>query len=92
MCNYRQTIKICEENLNVYTFDRFPIQYAVIQNNLGGVYSMLVEIEDKPENRERAIKAYEEALKVFTEEEFPGVYRLIQSYLHRLTQEVIKEE
>lgn len=41
--NCKKTIKTCEETLKVYTLDRFSLQYAIIQNNLGHAYSRLVE-------------------------------------------------
>jgi tetratricopeptide (TPR) repeat protein len=60
------SIKAYEEALKVTTLDRFPMQYATTQNNLGNAYSTLAEVEAKAENCKKAIEAYEEALKVTT--------------------------
>ena len=48
--NCKKAIKAYEEALKVYTFARFPIQYAMTQNNLGTAYRTLAEVEDKAEN------------------------------------------
>jgi len=77
-------IKAYEEALKVRTLDRFPMDYAMTQNNLGNAYRTLGEVEAKAENCKKAIKAYEEALKVFTKEEFPEIYLLVKSNLRKL--------
>lgn len=76
-------IEAYEEVLKVYTFERFPMQYATTQNNLGNAYSTLAEVEEKPENCKKAIKAYEQALQVFTKEEFPEPHKLVKRNLIR---------
>jgi hypothetical protein len=80
----RLAIQAFAEALKVYTFDRFPIQYATTQNNLGNAYSTLAEVEDKSENCKKAKKAYEETLKVFTKKDFLQVYELVQRNLDNL--------
>ncbi|MDP2924508.1 MAG: tetratricopeptide repeat protein, partial [Candidatus Omnitrophota bacterium] len=80
----KKAIKAYEEALKVRTLDRFPMQYATTQNNLGTAYRTLGEVEAKAENCKKAIKAYEEALKVFTKEEFPEIYLLVKSNLRKL--------
>jgi len=77
-------IKACKEALKVRTLDRFPMDYAATQNNLGNAYSTLAEVEAKAENCKSAIKAYEEALKVFTKEEFLEIYPRIENNLRLL--------
>jgi hypothetical protein len=49
-----------EEALKVRTLDRFPMDYATTQNNLGNVYKILAEVEGKAENCKKAIEAFEE--------------------------------
>jgi tetratricopeptide (TPR) repeat protein len=82
--NCKKAIKAYEEALKVYTLERFPMDYAMTQNNLGTAYSTLAEVEAKAENCKKAIKAYEEALKIFTEEKFPEIYSLVAENLKNL--------
>ena len=70
-----------EEALKVYTLDRFPMQYAMTQNNLGNAYGTLAEVEAKAKNCKKAIKAYEEALRVYTPERSPMDYAMAQNNL-----------
>ncbi|MEM2930854.1 MAG: tetratricopeptide repeat protein, partial [Thermoproteota archaeon] len=79
-----KAIKAYEEALKVYTRERFPMDYAMTQNNLGNAYRTLAEVEDKAENCKKAIKAYEEALKIFTEKEFPETHHLVKLNLEKL--------
>jgi tetratricopeptide (TPR) repeat protein len=74
-------IRAYTEALKVYTLDRFPIQYATTQNNLGAAYQTLAEVEDTAENCNRAIAAHKEALKVHTLDRFPIQYARAQSNL-----------
>ena len=75
------SIQACEEALKVATLDRFPMEYATTQNNLGNAYSTLAGVEAKAENCRRAIQAYEEALKVYTLGRFPMDYAGTQNNL-----------
>jgi tetratricopeptide (TPR) repeat protein len=59
-------IEAYEGALRVYTFERFPTDYGMTQNNLGVAYTSLAGVEAKAENSKRAIEAHEEALKVYT--------------------------
>jgi len=40
-------IKAYKEALRVYTPERFPMDYAMTQNNLGAAYVTLAEVENK---------------------------------------------
>ena len=77
----KRAIGAYEKALEVYTRDRYPMQYGVTQNNLGTAYGTLAEVEGKAENCRRAIEAYEEALKVYTHERFPMDYAMTQNNL-----------
>jgi len=46
--------------------------------NIGNIYKILAEVENKNENCERATSAYEEALKVYTQEQFPSECKKIK--------------
>jgi tetratricopeptide (TPR) repeat protein len=39
--NLTKAIRACEEALKVYTIERYPVNYATTQNNLGNAYSTL---------------------------------------------------
>ena len=79
--NYKRAIEAYKEALKIYNLERFPMDYAMTQNNLGSAYIELAEVEDKAENCNRAIKSFEEALKVYTLERFPMQYAAIQNNL-----------
>ncbi|MDH7490718.1 MAG: hypothetical protein QHH80_14590, partial [Anaerolineae bacterium] len=84
--NCSRAIQAYEQALRVYTLDRFPMDYAMTQNNLGTAYRTLAEIQDKAQNCSRAIQAYEQALKVFREDLFPEVYPIVARNLARCLQ------
>jgi tetratricopeptide (TPR) repeat protein len=77
----KSSIRAYEEALKVYTFDEFPYDYAMTQNNLGVAYQKLSIIEDKVENCNKAIMAYDEALKVHTFDKRPYDYAMTQNNL-----------
>ena len=66
--------------LNIFTFDAFPQQWAMTQNNLANAYSNRIR-GDKAENLEMAIAAYTEALKVRTFDAFPQQWAATQNNL-----------
>jgi CHAT domain-containing protein len=73
-------IAACHEALKVRTFEAFPQQWAITQNNLAIAYSNRIRGE-KAENLEMAIAAYQEALKVRTFEAFPQNWANTQNNL-----------
>jgi tetratricopeptide (TPR) repeat protein len=75
------SIAAYEEALKVTTLDRFPMDYAMTQNNLGNAYERLAEVENKADNCKKSIAAYEEALKVRTLDRFPMQYATTQNNL-----------
>jgi len=80
----RLAIEAFEQALEAYTLDRFPMEYAFTQSNLGTAYNTLAEVEDKAGNCKRAIEACEQALEVFTKEESPEMHRLAELNLRIL--------
>ncbi|MFN6558802.1 MAG: CHAT domain-containing protein, partial [Nostoc sp. ChiSLP01] len=68
--NLELAIKCYEAALLERTRDRFPIQWAMTQNNLGLAYLYRIRGE-RAENLELAIKCYEAALLEFTCEALP---------------------
>jgi tetratricopeptide (TPR) repeat protein len=78
--NLEKAIAAYTEALKVYTFDAFPQQWAVTQNNLAVAYGIRIR-GDKAENLEKAIAAYTEALKVRTFDAFPVDWAMTQNNL-----------
>ena len=66
--------------LQVHTLERFPMDYAMTQNNLGIAYHERIEGDEagQPGARHRR---YEEALRVRTLERFPQDYAMTQNNL-----------
>ena len=77
----KAAIKTYQKALEVWTLERFPMDYAMTQNNLGNAYGTLGEIEEKAQNCKLAVKAYQEALEVWTLERFPMDYAMTQNNL-----------
>ena len=73
------SIAAYEEALKITTLDRFPMQYAMTQNNIGNAYGTLGEVENKVQNCKKSIVAFEEALKVTTFDRFPMDYAMTQN-------------
>ena len=85
-------IEAYQKGLQLYTFDRFPSDYAMVQNNLGAAYQTLAGVEDKANNCEKAIQAYQQALKVRTLDQFPMDYAMTQNNLGNAYQTVAEVE
>jgi CHAT domain-containing protein/predicted LPLAT superfamily acyltransferase len=66
--------------LEVYTREAFPEDWAMIQNNLGTVYSIRIRGE-KADNLEKAIKAYNLSLRVYTRQAFSSEWAKSQNNL-----------
>ena len=77
----KAAIKAFEDTLKVTTLKRFPVEYAMTQNNLGLTYKTLGEVEGKAENCKNSIEAFQKAQKVYTIERFPMDYAMTQNNL-----------
>jgi len=62
--NLKKAISAYEEALKIFTIDKYPGDYAIVQNAISGAYKQLSEINNKEENLAKAQKAKEEAEKV----------------------------
>ncbi|MFX0096847.1 MAG: hypothetical protein ACFE7E_03720 [Candidatus Hodarchaeota archaeon] len=82
--NCGRALKAYDQTLRMFTFERYPTDYAKPQNSLGKAYRILAEVEDKAGNCGRARKAYEEALRVFTKGEIPELHSNIDRNLKEL--------
>ena len=56
--------------LQVFTREAFPQEWAVLQNDLGGVYLKRIQ-GDQQENLEKAMQCYKESLEVFDRATYP---------------------
>lgn len=83
--NYGKAIKAYKEALQVFTKEKFPLEYAGVQNSLGITYRKLAEMlygNHKADNyRSLALEAFEEALTVYTLEDFPVLYAVAYNNL-----------
>lgn len=59
----------------------FPVQWALIQNNLSNAYRKLNTVDRKEENLQMAISACKAALRVFTKKNFPAAWAMTQCNL-----------
>ena len=79
--NLAKAIRAYEEALKIKTLEKYPIDYAMTQNNLGNAYGTFSEVRDREENLTKAVRAYEEALKIRTIEKYPLDYARTQNNL-----------
>ena len=80
--NYQKSaIQAYRAALEIRTQDRFPMQFAATQNNLGTAYGTLAEVEDKAGNCKLAIQASRAALEVYTQDRFPMQFAASQNNL-----------
>jgi len=66
--------------LTVFTRDRFPEEWAIMQHNLGNAYLDCIHRE-KAENLEQAISYYQQTLQVYTRDRFPYEWATTQNNL-----------
>jgi CHAT domain-containing protein len=66
--------------LEVYTRERFPEQWAILQNNLGATYSYRIR-GDRADNLELAIAAYNLSLEIYTRDAFSEQWAMTQNNL-----------
>jgi CHAT domain-containing protein/tetratricopeptide (TPR) repeat protein len=67
-------------SLTVYTRERYPIQWAMTQSNLGRMYIDRAQ-GDRSENVERALECLTGALQVYTPEQYPLQWATTQGNL-----------
>ena len=69
-----------EVALNVFKYTIFPLQWAMVQNNVGIAYCQRI-LGDKVENQEYAIQSFKSSLKIITCSKFPQQWVITQSNL-----------
>ena len=45
--NFNKAMKAYEEALKIYTLKQYPHEYAMLQNNIGNIYSILAGLKMK---------------------------------------------
>ena len=76
-----ESIQAYNESLRVYRLEKYPEEYAMVQNNLGNANHWLAEEIDEGHNYEKAIQAYNESLRVYRLEKYPEEYAMVQNNL-----------
>lgn len=61
--------------LLVFTIDKYPYDFAMVQFYIGESYAMLAELQDREENLARALTALEESLKVYSPTAYPNEHK-----------------
>jgi tetratricopeptide (TPR) repeat protein len=78
--NIEIAIAGCEILTKFFPRNAFPVQWAALQNNLGGSYLQRIR-GDRAENLKLAISFYKAALQVYTREEFSEAWARTQNNL-----------
>jgi tetratricopeptide (TPR) repeat protein len=76
-----QAIELCRIMLTRCTRESHPPEWAMVQNNLGGVFGVLGERESGTDRLKDSIAAYREALTVRTRERMPIQWAMTQQNL-----------
>jgi tetratricopeptide (TPR) repeat protein len=76
-----QAMSYHESALQVYTFERYPFQYAKTYSQLGIICQHFGIASGKQEFIEQAISSYKTALWVYDREKFPEQWTMLQTYM-----------
>ncbi|MBI3898435.1 MAG: tetratricopeptide repeat protein [Gammaproteobacteria bacterium] len=76
-----QAISVFQQALELLSRERVPVQWAMIQNDLGNVLCTLGERERDTANLEAAVTVYRLALQVYTREHVPLDWAMTQNNL-----------
>ncbi len=78
--NLKKAIQLVRKSLSIFTIDKYPVDYAFAQNNLGNTFNQLSNaILDRETNIKKAIDAYKQAFKIRTLEKYPYDYAKTQN-------------
>ena len=86
-----EEITCLQAALQIYTYARYPNQYAMAQYKLGITYNDRIEGERRA-NLEQSIACYQETLRIYTRDAFPVEYASINSSLGAIYEERIEGE
>ncbi len=72
------------ESLLIYTYEKYPIEYANSNYSLATIYSNLIKYQNAKEYLSPALTAYNNSLKVFTEQEYPALNFIINQQVNEI--------
>lgn len=77
--NARRAVAAYRRALEIYSPEAAPLDYAMVQNNLGNAYTRLAAGDDAVVHLHRAIECYTEAARYWTAEIAPLSYAMVQN-------------
>jgi hypothetical protein len=72
------------ESLLIYTYEKYPIEYAYSNYSLATIYSHLILILNEKRYLSSALSAYNNSLQVFTEQEYTALNSLINQKVNEM--------
>ncbi len=82
LATIKQAIQTYQQGLLVFTADKYPQEYAILQNNIAIAYlSMTLSPEREGMRQAMAVQSFEEALKAVNPNEHPNEYAMLQNNL-----------
>jgi tetratricopeptide (TPR) repeat protein len=78
-------IKAYREALKITTVEKFPMDYAIAQNNIGTACRTLAKVEERALNCKKAIGAYKNALRIYTEDSYQEYNKIVAGNIEKLT-------
>ena len=87
----REPIDCCYYALEIYTRDKLPEYWAMLQHNLGLAYFDRIKGE-RWDNLQKSIECYYNSLEVFTQDKFPAKWQINQEDLSQSLKTLNMEE
>jgi len=82
LATMQQAIQVSQRALSIFTADKYPQEYAILQNNIAIAYlSMTLAPERESMRQAIAVQSFEEALKAVNLIEHPKEYAMLQNNL-----------
>ncbi|MGK7919181.1 MAG: hypothetical protein AB4080_04135 [Trichodesmium sp.] len=82
LATMKEAIQGYQQSLSIFTADKYPQEYAILQNNIAIAYlSMTLSPEREGMRQAMAVQSFEEALKAVSLIEHPNEYAMLQNNL-----------
>ncbi len=82
LATMQQAIQVSQRALSTFTADKYPQEYAILQNNIAIAYlSMTLSPEREAMRQAMAVQSFEEALKAVNLIKHPKEYAMLQNNL-----------
>ncbi|ABG52466.1 conserved hypothetical protein [Trichodesmium erythraeum IMS101] len=82
LATMQQAIQVSQQALSVFTVDKYPQEYAILQNNIAIAYlSMTLDPEKEGMGQAMAVQSFEGALRAINLIEHPKEYAMLQNNL-----------